>query len=340
MSNESETRQAQAAVWTEQVLNQTASLIPLAGDASFRRYFRVHAGGNAYVLMDAPPEREDVQPFLAVRNWMARAGLRVPQLVADNLAQGFLLLEDFGDRTWAFHLGSGGDISPLFADALRQLHVLQAAHPEPQLAVFDVPRMQRECDLYLDWYLPHVAKHTPSQTERKAFHATFLPLLENIAALPRVPVHLDYHSRNLMLPDGDSPGNGRLTLGVIDFQDALSGPLTYDLASLLYDCYQDYSETARRDVSGCFFAMLPKKQQAYFSGVDAWHRAVRLTAMQRHIKAIGIFSRLAHRDGKKQFLDEIPLTRKHLSEELAALGLLAEADAAPTRQLLAAEPVG
>jgi len=271
----------------------------------------------------------------------------VPQKVAGDVQQGFLLLEDFGDTTWAVHVDSGGDVTPLFSDALRQLHLLQHAHPDPYLSVFDVARMQRECDLYLDWYLPNVAKHSPSQAEREAFHASFLPLLESIAALPRVPVHLDYHSRNLMLVNGkvpeneNSPEQGAFALGVIDFQDAVNGPLTYDLASLLYDCYQDYDEPLRRDVSEQFFAALPEAQQAYFSDVDDWHRAVRLTAMQRHIKAIGIFSRLAFRDGKKQFFDEIPLTRKHLREELAVLDVVSDVSSeqdAITQRLLMLEP--
>jgi len=337
VSSENDTRQTQAAAWVQHALNQTANLIPLAGDASFRRYFRVQAGNKAYVLMDAPPEREDVSPFLAVRDWMEKAGLRVPQKVAGDVQQGFLLLEDFGDTTWAVHVDSGGDVAPLFSDALRQLHLLQNAYPEPALAVFDVARMQRECDLYLDWYLPNVAKHNPSQAEREVFHASFLPLLEEISALPRVPVHLDYHSRNLMLAHGNVPKQGAFALGVIDFQDAVSGPLTYDLASLLYDCYQDYDESLRRDVSEQFFATLPEAQQAYFNDIDDWHRALRLTAMQRHIKAIGIFSRLAFRDGKKQFLDEIPLTRKHLREELAVLDVFANQNAT-TQRLLAFEP--
>jgi len=278
----------------------------------------LNSKGVAYVLMDAPPEKEDVQPFLRVLAWMAEAGLRIPELLAKNTAKGFLLLEDFGDVTWAVHLQQGGDVAPLMADALRQLHLLQAAAPAG-LAAFDISRMQRECDLYLDWYLPQVAGDVPSQAERDDFHAALLPLLTDIVDLPHVPVHLDYHSRNLMLPQLD--GCGGLPLGVIDFQDAVSGPVTYDLASLLYDCYQDYPEAMRSDYSEQFFSSLPSKLSARFDGFNDWHRLLRLTAMQRHIKAIGIFSRLAYRDGKHQFLQEIPLTRRHLRDETLALQL-------------------
>jgi N-acetylmuramate 1-kinase len=308
-------RRALAHDWAEQALGRTCTISPLAGDASFRRYFRLASEGHSYVLMDAPPEHEDVQPFLSVLGWMSSAGLRTPRLLAEDRAQGFLLLQDFDDVTWAEHLKQGGDVAPLMRDALRQLNLLQAARPTGQLPVFDVARMRRECDLYLDWYLPRVAGHTPSGTERDAFHMAMLPQLEELAALPRVPVHLDYHSRNLMLPaDG-------LPLGIIDFQDAVTGPVTYDLASLLYDCYQDYPEDMRRTLSRTFFDGLPASLSGRFSGFDDWHRLLRLTAMQRHIKAIGIFARLAFRDGKRQFLDEIPLTRRHLHDELQAMGV-------------------
>lgn len=312
-------RLQQGAAWVKSVLGEECVVQPLAGDASFRRYFRVMRDSDHFVLMDAPPEKEDVSPFLSVRAWMMDAGLKVPELIHEDRNQGFLLLEDFGDRTWAVHLASGEPqrvrLDDLFNDALSQLTLLQASDPTDSLPLFDISRMQRECDLYLDWYLPKVAGFTPSKTEKETFHQTLLPLLNEIEALPYAPVHLDYHSRNLMLPGAEVP------LGVIDFQDAVSGPITYDLASLLYDCYQHYPEELRCLWSRKFFDLLPSVQRELFENFEAWHRAVRLTAMQRHIKAIGIFSRLAYRDGKQQFLDEIPLTRLHLLSELDDLGL-------------------
>ena len=247
------------------------------------------------------------------------AGLRVPKLIHDDRELGFLLLEDFGDTTWAHHLASGElqfvGLDDLFEDALAQLASLQRSTPPVSLPLFDITRMQRECDLYLDWYLPKVAGKLVDNREREGFYQAMLPLLEEIEALPYAPVHLDYHSRNLMLPGDELP------LGIIDFQDAVSGPVTYDLASLLYDCYQLYPEPMRQIWSQKFYDSLPAVQRGAFGNSEQWHRAVRLTAMQRHIKAIGIFVRLAYRDGKQQFLDEIPLTRRHLLEELEYLGL-------------------
>jgi len=268
--------------------------------------------------MDAPPGREDVAPFLAVRRWLESAGLRVPHLLAEDVSQGFLLLEDFGDITWATHLETHADPSCLLKDAFRQLGRLQSHIPVFGLAAFNEMRMYIECDLYPDWYLPYVAAYKSSAHDRRMFHDALAPMLETIAGLPRVPVHLDYHSRNLMVLNGAPP------LGVIDFQDALMGPVTYDAASLLYDCYQDYPEEMRRRWSLHFFESLPHDIRLFFVDFNAWHRALRLTALQRHIKAVGIFGRLAYRDGKHRFLDEIPLTRKHLREELDALGMKAE----------------
>ncbi len=301
--------------WLQDVLPEAYELNPLAGDASFRRYFRVCSGGQRFVLMDAPPPHEDVRAFLAVRGWFEQAGLRVSQLVAKDITQGFLLLEDFGDITWASYRALGENAGLLFEDALRQLQLLQASTPDFELPSFDISRMSRECALYLDWYLPEVAALELSDADRKGFHDSLADILSALAELPRVPVHLDYHSRNLMLPDASLP------LGQIDYQDAVIGPVTYDLASLLYDCYQDYPESERRFWSRCSYDELPHDLSSSFDDFEDWHQKLRLTALQRHIKAIGIFSRLAYRDGKRQFLNEIPLTRKHLIEEMEVLGM-------------------
>ncbi|ATX81179.1 hypothetical protein Ga0123462_0304 [Mariprofundus ferrinatatus] len=310
-------RARQREAWLASVLGDNA-IAPLAGDASFRRYFRVNCKGIDYVLMDAPPQHEDVKPFLAVLAWFNATGIRVSRLFAESVTQGFLLLEDFGDETWASYRASGNDLNALFEDALYQLHLLQGSDPGMVLPRFDMARMRRECDLYLDWYLPKVAGVEPTAAEREQFHASLAATLETLTEIPVVPVHLDYHSRNLMLPEG------KLPLGMIDYQDAVMGPVTYDLASLLYDCYQDYPEQERLLWSEKFFGNLPPHLAAAFGGFDDWHHKLRLTALQRHIKAIGIFGRLAYRDGKLQFLDEIPLTRKHLQDEMAALGMARE----------------
>lgn len=269
--------------------------------------------------MLAPPAKEDTAPFLRIRQWLAANAIHVPQLIAQHIEQGFLLLEDFGDTTWAVHVKQQTNITPLMHDAMRQLHALQQATvQQPALPHFDIARMQQECRLYTDWYLPHVAKINLPEPERMGFIAAITPHLHSIAALPQAPVHLDFHSRNLMLPTQHANG---LPLGIIDFQDAVTGPVTYDLASLLYDCYQNYPETERKHWSHQFYQQLPPAWQSAFEHREHWHTMLRLTALQRHIKAIGIFARLAYRDGKTTFLNEIPLTRQHLREEMSLFEL-------------------
>ena len=311
----SDTRLTQATAWLHTLGFGDFQLLPLAGDASFRRYFRMTTSEETLVLMDAPPNKEDIIPFIKVCHWLRHAGLRVPRIEHTDTAQGFLLLEDFGDVTWASYIRKHGAEEGLFEDALHQIHLLQQAANTLKLPSFDMPRMEREVALYLDWYLPHIQQYTPNPKERAAFYQALSPVLRRVASLPQAPVHLDYHSRNLMLPASELP------LGIIDFQDAVTGAITYDLASLLYDCYQDYPEAERFRWSRYFFDHLQPQQQQAFQSVDDWHQALRTTALQRHIKVLGIFARLAYRDGKRQFLDEIPLTHKHCMDNLTALAL-------------------
>jgi aminoglycoside/choline kinase family phosphotransferase len=305
-------RQALIERWLDAVLATGYQLSPLAGDASFRRYIRVHHDDQHSMLMDAPPEHEDVRPFLRVATLLANHGVRTPQVIAHNEVDGLLLLEDFGDTTWAAALQKGTALAPLLDNALQQLHRIQSIATTVDLPLFDAERMRRECALWTDWYMPHIAGVSLSEAEREHSLDAMMKLFSPLLDLPQVVVHLDFHSRNLMVPNGGMP------LGVIDFQDAVIGPVTYDLASLLYDCYQDYPEALRQQWSHSFFIALPQQLQQAFDDAAHWHRCLRLTAMQRHIKAIGIFTRLAHRDGKRQFLEEIPLTRKHLDEEIVS----------------------
>jgi len=300
--------------WLQAMKLGNYQLTPLAGDASFRRYLRLQKGnGRTFIVMDAPPPHEDVRPFIKLGLLLHQAGLRTPCIIAQNISEGFLLLEDFGDTTWASALHQGHGVAPLFTDALQQLSKLQMIHVKQDLPHFDALRLRRECALWTDWYLPHVMGQALTPTLRDALLNELIMLFSPLLSLPAVVVHLDFHSRNLMLATDGLP------LGVIDFQDALIGAITYDIASLLYDCYQDYPETERQYWSHAFFDTLSLHQQQYFNGVSHWHGMVRLTAMQRHLKAMGIFTRLAIRDGKQQFLNELPLTFKHLQQEFHSI---------------------
>jgi len=303
-----------ASRWLQEVVGNGARMAALAGDASSRRYFRVEHRAQCWILMDAPPQNGSLEPFVRIRNWLAHGGLRVPKLVAQNATAGLLLLEDLGDITWAQTLLQGQDVELLMADAMEQLLRLQALDGDVvALPRFDSARMQRECALYADWYLPHVRGKGMSDRDRACFLSELEPLCSHIASQPQVAVHLDFHSRNLMLPDEGLP------LGVIDFQDACVGPVGYDIASLIYDCYQDYGEFKAHGWSRSFYAMLPKNQRHFYQHWEDWHQSLLVTSLQRHIKVCGIFVRLALRDGKTQFLASLPQTCAHLRYEVDAL---------------------
>ena len=299
-------------------------IAPASADASFRRYFRVVLrDGSTLVAMDAPPDKEDCQPFVAVAGRMRQAGLHVPQIFAQDIAQGFLLLEDLGTRPYLDAL-TAGSVDSLYGDATRALLRLQVGAPTEGLPHYDRAMLLREMQLFPDWLLGEHLGLVLDDGEGVMLSDAFDALVDNALAQPVVCVHRDFHSRNLMVVDDDNPG-------VIDFQDAVAGPLSYDLVSLLRDCYVRW----------------PADQ------VDAWvadyHAAARgagltgdvdaatfltwfdLMGVQRHLKAAGIFARLNHRDGKPGYLADIPRTLGYIVEvgqrrqEVAALaGFVAE----------------
>jgi len=313
-----ERRQQLASRWLHQILGDGVQMSALAGDASSRRYFRVTQHDQHWILMDAPPPLCTVEPFVRIANWLARGGIRVPALVAQDIPSGLLLLEDLGDVTWAQALTKGVDVEPLMADAMEQLLRLQALNGDSvRLSRFDSVRIEHECALYADWYLPHVRGQKMSDHDRVQFLYELEIVFNHFASQPQVAVHLDFHSRNLMLL-----GEEATPLGVIDFQDACIGPVAYDIASLIYDCYQDYGELQAHAWSRSFYEMLPKKQQRCYSSWEAWHQSLLITSLQRHIKVCGIFVRLALRDGKTQFLASLPQTRSHLCYEVDALAAM------------------
>jgi len=292
---------------------------PASADASFRRYFRVTLDdGSTFVAMDAPPDKEDCRPFLAVAERMAAAGLHVPQVFERDLEQGFLLLEDLGSRPYLGALNEAS-VDALYGDATAALLRLQARAPTQGLPPYDRAMLWREMQLFPDWLLGRHLGITPDDGERRMLEAAFEALIESALAQPVVCVHRDYHSRNLMVVEQDNPG-------VIDFQDAVAGPVTYDLVSLLRDCYIRWP-AARVDawVEGYHRAA---REAGVLDGIDAatFLRWFDLMGVQRHLKAAGIFARLNHRDGKPGYLADIPRTLGYIVEvgrrrpEVAALG--------------------
>ncbi|GGY58087.1 aminoglycoside phosphotransferase family protein [Marinobacter zhanjiangensis] len=290
-----------------------ARLTPVSGDASFRRYFRATGKDSAgktitAIAMDAPPEREDCHPFVALAHHWREHGVAVPQIFAEDPGQGFLLLEDFGDQLMLGRL-NGVTADDLYDEAMAELIRIQQV-PEGDdypLPPYDEALLDREMNLFPDWLLEGLLQMNLTDGERCMLETTFAFLRESALAQPRVTVHRDYHSRNLLVrPDTPVPG-------VIDFQDAVNGPITYDIASLLKDCYIDWP-AARRNAWLEDFRLMSREAGLHQADSDTFRQWFELMGMQRHLKAAGIFARLYLRDGKSGYLADIPRTVNYLAE--------------------------
>jgi N-acetylmuramate 1-kinase len=285
--------------------------VPLAGDASFRKYFRLRRGHESVVAMDAPPPQEDVGAYVAVAAILRGLGLSAPQVMAADLAQGFLLIEDFGDDTYTRLLRDGGDETALYAlaiDALTALQLRVAAAGNPDLPPYDEQRLLDEAVLLVDWYLPAMLGKTVSAALREEFVELWRGLLQKFLGLmPATLVLRDFHIDNLMLLSGR---RGVAACGLLDFQDAVLGPPLYDLVSLLED--------ARRDVSGAIRAAMTERYRRAFPGIDRTElqRAAAVLSVQRNCKILGIFTRLWRRDGKPAYLCHIPRLWRLLEADL------------------------
>lgn len=281
-------------------------LAPASADASFRRYFRVSFAGETRIVMDAPPEKEDSAPFVRIGRRLHGIGLNVPFIHAEDLAQGFLLLDDLGDESYLSVLNEQ-NVDRLYGDAIAALGTLQVHWPAAdELPPYDERLLQQEMELFRHWYLQVHLGLSLSQTEQQLLDKAFAALAQLALAQPQVAVHRDYHSRNLMV----HPHNP----GILDFQDAVFGPLSYDLVSLLRDCYiqwplkqvqgwaMDYHDLAVEN------GILHERQEERFLQWFDW------MGVQRHLKASGIFARLNHRDGKPGYLKDIPRTLGYIAE--------------------------
>jgi aminoglycoside/choline kinase family phosphotransferase len=292
----------------------SARIDPLAGDASFRRYFRVVDGARRAVLMDAPPPHEDPRPFVAVDEWLVANGFAAPAILARDLDQGLLLLEDFGDARLREHLDSApGDEHALYARAVDLLVDLHALPAQSGLPPYDRAVYQREAGLLTEWFAPAAGLDVDGEAYVRAWDAV-LPLAEQDGA-PVVSVLRDYHAENIMLLDDQVRSGG---LGLLDFQDALAGHPAYDLVSLLQD--------ARRDVSlAVEQAMLARYKAAAGAGAG-FDAAYAVLGAQRNAKIIGIFTRLWKRDGKPRYLAYLPRMWGLLERDLAHPALAPVAD--------------
>ena len=317
MDNSSRLQQLQD--WIVQAFEQLGidladdwQLTPVSGDASFRRYFRVHSHNLSWIAVDAPPDKEDSAPFVAIAKAWEPLEIHAPVVHLADLQQGFMLLSDLGDTLYLDCLGDA-NVDRLYGEAMQTLtHIQQckAILGEP-LPPYDRALLAREMELFRDWFVGRLLNLELTAYEQKLLDGLFERLIQSALAQPQVCVHRDYHSRNLMVIDGHAPG-------VIDFQDAVFGPITYDLVSLLRDCYiawprqrverwaLGYASLAQQ--AGLMESVSPERFLGWFD----------LMGVQRHLKAIGIFARLNIRDDKPAYLGDIPRTLNYIRQIAAA----------------------
>ena len=303
---------------------QIETLRPASSDASFRRYFRIDAGAteqgerraDSYVAMDAPPAHEDCRPFVHIAQLLARQGVSTPEIIASDIEKGFLLLSDFGNITYADALLQPGvDVAALYADALGALVRLQQAQPGATLPTYDEQRLLSEMRLFPEWYLARHLGKEATANESRILESSFTQLIETATSQSQVLVHRDYHCRNLMVlpPPWRNPG-------VLDFQDAVVGPITYDLVSLLRDAYVEWPETRQLDWAARYWEMARGVGLPVPEHFDAFWRDLEWMGLQRSLKVLGIFARLCYRDGKTRYLADLPLVLRHTQRVVERYG--------------------
>jgi len=288
--------------WLDSLSQETyTDLRAASADASFRQYFRVSntRDGKTYIVMDAPPDKEDCRPFIQVTDLLRGVGVNAPAILAMDMAQGFLLLDDLGSKPYLDHLNAD-TAEKLYIDAIDALIKMQTI--DAILPAYDEKFLQTEMDLFETWYLNRHLDIQLSKSQQAVLASMCKLLIKNAEQQPQVFVHRDYHSRNLMITEVNNPG-------VIDYQDAVIGPITYDLVSLFKDCYIEWP---RDKVEHWLDLYLARLTPTYFIEKDTLLRWFDLMGVQRHLKVLGIFARLNYRDGKSQYLNDLPLTLKYV----------------------------
>ena len=292
-------------------------LEPASSDASFRRYFRISdATGASLIAMDAPPAKENCAPFISVAQLFGEAGVHVPKLLAQDTKLGFLLLSDLGATTYLDKLlqlrgaspdggGESHQTNLLYLDAIGSLIAIQLASREGVLPEYDRTLLERELRLFPEWYVRGQLRVTLSALQSAAMESAFEALLQNNLAQPRVFVHRDYHSRNLMVCEPNP--------GILDFQDAVHGPITYDLVSLLRDAYIEWEEDRVIDWCVRYWELARRAGLPVAQDFADFYRDFEWMGVQRQVKVVGIFARLALRDGKHAYLRDQPLVQRYLA---------------------------
>ncbi|MDA7087696.1 phosphotransferase [Pseudomonas sp. SA3-5] len=291
------------------------TLTPASSDASFRRYFRWQGDGRSLILMDAPPPQEDCRPFVKVAQRLDEAGVNVPQILAQDLERGFLLLSDLGRQTYLEVIDTR-NADQLFDDAVQALLAFQRLPMDAPLPSYDDALLRRELQLFPEWYVQRHLGVELSEAQQAAWQRICVLLIDSALAQPKVLVHRDYMPRNLMLSTPNP--------GVLDFQDAVYGPVTYDVTCLFKDAFLSWPEARVRDWLEGYWLQARAAGIAVQAELDEFLRASDLMGVQRHLKVIGIFARICHRDGKPRYLGDVPRFFAYIEAVLARRPELAE----------------
>lgn len=304
--------------WLDTLGYRDYTLSPASEDASFRTYHRLQCGEKSWIVMDAPLDREPCDQFIAVAEKLRQARLSAPEIIERDLKAGFLLLTDFGETPYLAVLDAQSE-GPLYADALSALLLMQTKIDSEDLPGYDEALLVQEMELFRHWFLRELLGIELNEAQVVQWDSIKQVLVDNALEQPQVFVHRDYHSRNLMKIERHNPG-------ILDFQDAVKGPLTYDLASLLRDCYIDWP-AVRVDQLALDYYEFAKVNRLIDVKPTKFMRWFNLMGIQRHLKAIGIFSRLKIRDSKNAYMKDIPRTLDYVhrisAEEMKMVGLYA-----------------
>ena len=302
-SGAQDTRFDRLCAWITTTLRASEfAIAPASADASFRRYFRISPeapwrGHATLIAMDAPPPMENCRPFVHVAQLLTSAGLNAPQVLAADHERGFLLVTDLGTRTYLAKLDAA-TAPALYSDAIDALIRWQRSTRDGALPAYDEALLTRELALFPDWYVARQVNVALSPAQQQTLAQAFRLILDNNLAQPRVFVHRDYHSRNLMVSDPNP--------GILDFQDAVTGPITYDLVSLLRDAYIEWDEERQIDWAVRYWERARTAGLAVAGDFGEFWRDFEWMGVQRQLKVLGIFARLYHRDGKAAYLDDMP----------------------------------
>ncbi|WP_285409470.1 phosphotransferase [Pseudomonas sp. FR229a] len=295
-----------------------ATLTAASSDASFRRYFRWEGDGRSFVVMDAPPPQENCKPFVDIAFLLAKSGINVPKIYAEDLERGFLLLNDLGNKTY-LDVIDGENADALFHDALQALLAFQQLPMVAPLPGYDVALLRRELELFPEWYVKHELGIEFDAAQQQQWQHISELLIDSALAQPKVLVHRDYMPRNLMLSEPNP--------GVLDFQDAVYGPVTYDVTCLFKDAFLSWPEERVRGWLESYWQQASALDIPVQTDFEDFLRASDLMGVQRHLKVIGIFARICHRDGKPRYLADVPRFFSYIEAVIARRPELAELQA-------------